>query len=66
LVFGCRDKIVSLVIIEKDSQITGKRYLETVKKYFLLFHKRIVKKYKLDVVMQEDNTSWHTTRIVKE
>ena len=32
-----------------------KSYLKTVKKYFILFYKQIVRKYNRDVVIQEDN-----------
>jgi hypothetical protein len=53
--YYCRDEIGPLVLIQKGSQITAKRYLKTVKKHFILFYKRMVQKYSLDVVMQEDN-----------
>jgi len=42
-----------------------KRYLETVKKYFIPFYKRMKKKYGNDVVIQEDNTPWHTAKVVQ-
>ena len=40
------------------------RYLETVKKHFIPFYRRIVRKYGLDVVIQEDNASWHKAKLV--
>jgi hypothetical protein len=61
----CGDEMGPLVIIEKGGRMTAKRYLETVKKYFLPFYKRMVRKYGPEVVMQEDNASWHTAKIVR-
>ena len=54
-----------LVIIEKGGRITAKRYLETVKKYFVPFYKRMLHKYGLDIVIQEDNAPWHIAKIVQ-
>jgi transposase len=47
----CRDEMGPLVIIEKGGWMTAKRYLATVKKYFVPFYQRMVRKYGLDVVM---------------
>ena len=44
------------MILPKGQRINAKRYLETVKEHFVLFYKRIIKKYRKGVVMQEDNT----------
>jgi len=49
--YYCGDGIGPLVIIEKRRRITAKRYLETPKKYFILFYRRIVQKYGLGVVI---------------
>jgi transposase len=54
------------VIIPKGGTITAKRYLETVKKHFVPFYKRMRRKYGSDVVMQEDNAPWHTAKIVRD
>ncbi len=53
-----------LVILEEGEQMTTKQYLETVKKYFVLFYHQIVQKYGPDIVIQEDNVLWHTAKIV--
>jgi len=45
--------------------MTAKRYLATVKKYFVPFYQQMVRKYGPDVVMQEDNAPWHTAKIVQ-
>jgi hypothetical protein len=39
-----------LVIIENGGRMTVKRYLETVKKYFLSFYRRMVRKYGPDIM----------------
>jgi len=54
-----------LVILKEGGRMTATRYLETVKNYFVPFYKRIVRKYGRGVVMQEDNTPWHTAKIVR-
>ena len=54
-----------LVLIEDSGRMTAERYLQTVKKYFVPFYKRMVRKYGPDVVMQEDNAPWHTAKIVQ-
>ena len=54
-----------LVIIEKGETMTAKRYLETVKKHFIPFYQRMVRKDGRDVIMQEDNAPWHTAKIVQ-
>ena len=46
-----------VVILEKGERMTAKRYLEVVKKHFVLFYKMVVSKYGLEVVTQEDNAS---------
>jgi transposase len=60
----CGDEMGPLVIIEKGGTMTAKRYLETVKKHFLPFYRRMRRKYGPDVVMQEDNASWHKAKMV--
>jgi hypothetical protein len=61
----CGDKISLLVIIPKGSTITAKHYTKTLRKYFILFYKRMKRKYKPRVVMQEDNTSWHKIKFMR-
>jgi len=46
--------------------MTAKRYLETLKEYFIPFYRRMVKKYSPSVVMQEDNAPWHTAKVVRK
>jgi transposase len=45
--------------------MTAKRYPKTVKEHFVPFYKRMVRKYGPEVVMQEDNTPWHTAKILR-
>jgi hypothetical protein len=54
-----------LVMLEKGGRMTAKRYLETVKKHFLPFYRRMVRKYRSGVVLQEDNAPWHTAKVVQ-
>ena len=61
----CGDEMGPLVIIEKGGRITAKRYLETVKKHFIPFYRRMVRKYGPEVVMQEDNAPLHTAKVVQ-
>jgi len=61
----CGSEMGPLVIIEKGGRMTAARYLETVKEYYVPFYKRIVEKYGPEVVLQEDNASWHTAKIVR-
>jgi transposase len=51
----CKDEMGPLVIIPKGGTMTAKRYLQTLKKYFIPFYKRMRRKYGCRVVMQEDN-----------
>jgi hypothetical protein len=61
----CGTEIGPLVILPEGQRMNAKRYLETVKKHFVPFYKRMVKKYGKDVVMQEDNAPWHTINAVR-
>ena len=61
----CGDEIGPLVIILKGGTITAKRYLNTLKKYFVPFYRRMRKKYGPQVVMQEDNAPWYKAKIVR-
>jgi hypothetical protein len=54
-----------LVILDKGDRMTAKRYLETVEKHFLPFYRRMVEKYGLEVVIQEDNAPWHKAKLVR-
>jgi len=44
-----------LVIIPKGETMTAKRYIKVLKKHFTPFYKQMRLKYKLEVIMQEDN-----------
>ena len=61
----CGSEMGPLVIIEKGGRMIAARYLETVKEYYVPFYKRMVEKYGPEVVLQEDNASWHTAKIVR-
>jgi len=54
-----------LVILKQGRRMTAKQYLQTAKKYFLPFYRRMVRKYGRNVVLQEDNAPWHTAKIVQ-
>lgn len=41
----CGDEMGPLVIIEQGERMTAKRYLQTVKKHFLPFYRRMIRKY---------------------
>jgi hypothetical protein len=60
----CGNEMGPLVVIPKGGTMTAKRYLETVKKHFLPFYRRMKRKYGPEVVMQEDNAPWHKAKIV--
>lgn len=53
-----------LVVLEKGRTITENEYIKTLKKHFIPFCRRIVRKYSCDVVMQEDNAPWYTAKEV--
>jgi transposase len=62
----CGEDMGPLVIIPKGGTMTAQRYIEVLKKNFILFYWRTVYKYGLEVVMQEDNASWHKAAAVRE
>jgi hypothetical protein len=45
--------------------MTARRYIKVLKKHFILFYRRIVCKYGLEVVIQEDNAPWHKVKTVR-
>jgi hypothetical protein len=53
------------LIIPKGGTMIAVRYIEVLKKHFIPFYRRMVRKYGLDVVMQEDNASWHKAGVVR-
>ena len=55
-----------LVILEQGETMTAQRYLETIKKYFIPFYRQMRKKYSPEVVIQEDNASWHRAKLVQD
>jgi hypothetical protein len=60
----CGDEIGLLVIIPKGGMMTAACYLEVVKKHFIPFYRRMRRKYSPDVIVQEDNASWHKAKLV--
>jgi len=54
-----------LVIISKGETMIAKRYIKTLKIYFILFYRRMKHKYGKEVVMQEDNASWYKAKEVR-
>jgi hypothetical protein len=62
----CGDEIGPLVIVPKDGTMTKERYLEVVKTHFILFYRRMKRKYGKGVVVQEDNVPWYTAIIVRD
>jgi len=62
----CGEDIGPLVIIPKGGTMTALRYIEVLKKYFIPFYRRMVCKYGPEVVMQEDNASWHKAGAVRK
>jgi len=61
----CGDEMGPLVIVPKGSTMTAERYLETVKKHFVPFYRRIKRKYGNGVVIQKNNAPWHTAKVVR-
>ena len=61
----CGDEMGPLVIIPKGGTMTARRYIQVLKKHFIPFYRRMRKKYGAQVVMQEDNASWHRAGIVE-
>ena len=55
-----------LYMLPEVENMTAKRYKWVLQTLFIPFYKRMVKKYRLDVVMQEDNTPWHTAKMIKK
>jgi transposase len=62
----CGDQMGPLVMLPKGGTTTAKRYIETLKKHFIPFYRRIKRKYGKEVVMQEDNASWHKAKEVRD
>ena len=62
----CGKHMGPLVIIPKGGTMTAKRYIEILKKHFIPFYKRMVRLYGKEVVMQEDNASWHKADAVRK
>jgi transposase len=62
----CGKHMGPLVIILKGGTIMAKRYIEVLKKHFILFYKRMVRLYGQEVVMQEDNASWYKANAVRK
>jgi hypothetical protein len=52
------------ILLDKEN-MTAKCYYWVLKILFVLLYNRIRTKYKDKVVMQQDNTPWHTAKIIK-
>jgi transposase len=48
----------------EGENMTAKWYKYVLQWYFIPFYKRMRAKYGDEVVMQEDNALWHTTKII--
>jgi hypothetical protein len=46
--------------------MTAKRYIEVLKKHFIPFYQRMRRKYSPEIVMQEDNASWHKAKVIRD
>ena len=53
-----------LYMLLEGENIIAKRYKYVLQQLFIPFYKRIRAKYSNKVVMQEDNTPWHTAKII--
>ena len=62
----CGDNMGPLVIIPKGGTMTALRYIDVLKKHFIPFYRRMVSIYGPEVVMQEDNASWHKAGVVRK
>jgi sulfate adenylyltransferase subunit 1 (EFTu-like GTPase family) len=56
--------MVPLYMLLERENITAKRYKYVLQQLFIPFYKRMRAKYGDEVVMQEDNAPWHTTKII--
>jgi transposase len=61
----CGEDMGPLVIIPKGGTMTAQRYIKVLKKHFIPFYRRMVRKYGSEVVMQENNTSWYKAGAVR-
>ena len=53
-----------LYMLPEGENITAKWYKWVLQRLFIPFYKRIKRKYRDEVVMQEDNAPWHTAKII--
>jgi hypothetical protein len=61
----CRNKIGPLYIFPDGENMTAKRYHWVLKTLFVPFYNKMGAKYRDKVVMQQDNATWHTAKIIK-
>lgn len=60
----CGDEMGPLYMLPEGENMTAKRYKYVLQRYFIPFYERMRAKYGNEVVMQEDNALWHTTKII--
>ncbi len=60
----CGDEMGPLYMLPEGENMTAKRYKYVLQRLFIPFYKRMRAKYGDEVVMQEDNASWHRAKIV--
>jgi transposase len=53
-----------LYMLPEGETMTAKRYKYVLQRLFIPFYERMRAKYSDEVVMQEDNASWHRAKIV--
>ena len=66
-VWGCfmGKHLGPLVILEKGARMNQHKYFEEVlKPYFIPFYKKMVSKYRKEVVIQEDGAGYHYTKML--
>jgi hypothetical protein len=60
----CGDEMGPLYMLPQGEIMTAKRYKYVLQHLFIPFYKRMRRKYGEEVVMQEDNASWHRAKII--
>jgi hypothetical protein len=61
----CGDEMGPLYILPEGENIIAKRYKYMLQTLFIPFYKRMRRKYKDEVIIQEDNVSWYRIGIVE-
>jgi transposase len=61
----CGDEMGPLYMLPEGETMTAKRYKYVLQRLFIPFYERMRAKHGEEVVMQEDNASWHRAGIVE-